>query len=322
MDLSICILTNSQPVLLPRCVAACIAEIERARVTAEIIIIDNASRDAYPRKLAHLSPLIRIIRGEKHQSFSIANNTAIRSSNGRYVLILNDDAVVQEGSLGLMLRKLDSDPKIGAVGPKLLNPDGSLQQHFTNRRFPHIRGIMLSLLDIERHLAGRVFWRDLLTLDQEPQRSGQTDHVAGACLLARRAALEHVSLFDERFHYWFEDVDLCYRLKRAGWTVVYLAEAPVIHYGSASLSKINESERTVMFLKSLMLFYNNNEGSWRCLLLRSSLMLMLACRASRSALRNLTADSSKRENSKSRLRACLGLMRLVFGRDEKRLRAR
>jgi GT2 family glycosyltransferase len=211
-----------------------------------------------------------------------------------------------------MLRTLDSDPKIGGVGPKLLNPDGSLQEHFTNRRFPHIRGIMLSFLGIEHRLGGKAFWRDLLTLDQEPRYSGKTDHVAGACLLARRAALEDVNLFDESFHYWFEDADLCYRLKRAGWTIIYLAEAPVIHYGSASLNKINESERTAMFLKSLMLFYHKNEGAWRCLLLRSILILTLAGRASLIALRNLAADPSKRKNSKIRLQACLGLMRLVF----------
>jgi N-acetylglucosaminyl-diphospho-decaprenol L-rhamnosyltransferase len=314
MDLSICILTHNQPTLLPECVEACLSEIASSRVAAEIIVVDNASSDAYPTKLAGLSPLIRIICNEKNLSFSVANNIAIRSGNGRYVLILNDDAVLQEGSLSLMLRKMDSNPRIGAVGPKLLNPDGSLQEHFTNRRFPHVRGIMLSFLGIERRLATSPFWRDLLTLDQEPQHSGETDHVAGACLLARRAALEDVNLFDEKFHYWFEDTDLCYRLKRVGWMIIYLAEAPVVHYGSASLNKINDSERTTMFLRSLMLFYSKNERPWKRLLLRFSLMLTLACRACRIALRNLTVDASKRKDCKSRLRACFGLMRLVSGK--------
>jgi GT2 family glycosyltransferase len=316
MELSICILTHSQPTLLPECVEACLAEITRSPLAAEIIIIDNASSDAYPTKLAGLSPLIRIIRSEAHLSFSVANNTAIRGSQGRYVLILNDDAVLQEGSLGLMLRTLDSDPKIGGVGPKLLNPDRSLQEHFTNRRFPHVRGIVLSFLGIERRLSASGFWRDLLTLDQDPHHSGESDHVAGACLLARRASLEDVGLFDEKFHYWFEDADLCYRLKKAGWTIRYLAEAPVIHYGSQSLNKISESERAVMFLKSLMLFYKKNEGPRRCLLLRLSLMLALLYRTSRIALHNLIADASKRGDSKIPLRACFGLMRLVLGRAQ------
>ena len=106
MELSVCILTHDQPELLPHCVGACISEIAKAQIAAEIIIIDNASSDAYSAKLAGRSPLIRVIRNEQNLGFSAANNVAIRSTTGRYILILNDDAVLGPGSLALMLRQL------------------------------------------------------------------------------------------------------------------------------------------------------------------------------------------------------------------------
>jgi GT2 family glycosyltransferase len=124
MDLSVCILTHDQPDLLRQSVEACSGEIERARLSAEIIIVDNASRDGYPERMLRGHPLTRLIRSEENLGFSAGNNRAIRASCGRFVLILNDDAILGEDALGLLGRKLESDAKIGAVGPKLLNPDG------------------------------------------------------------------------------------------------------------------------------------------------------------------------------------------------------
>src|SRR5215831_6261157 len=114
MDVSICILTHSQPVLLPQCVAACLGEIQRTGVAAEIIIVDNATRDAYPSRLVCVSPIVRVIRNEQNLGFSAANNEAIRASRGRYVLILNDDALLGKGSLQLMFDRLDSSPTVAA----------------------------------------------------------------------------------------------------------------------------------------------------------------------------------------------------------------
>jgi len=92
VDLSICILTHNQPKILPLCVASCFMEIDRARIAGEVIVVDNASVDKYPERLAETYPDIRIIRTEQNLSFSVANNRGIQASCGRYVLILNDDA--------------------------------------------------------------------------------------------------------------------------------------------------------------------------------------------------------------------------------------
>lgn len=227
-------------------------------VTAEVIVIDNASRDSYPERLAGSSPLVRVIRNHENLGFGAANNRAIRLSQGRYVLILNDDAILQPDSLGLMIAKFDSDSNIAAVGPMLLNSDGTLQKGFTNRRVPHLRGVLCQTLGLERVLERNKLTRDTLTLSREPERSGQTGYVAGACLLVRRKAMAAIGLFDERIYYYYEDVDVCVRLKTAGWGVFYLAEARVVHCQSASLNKLSLSKRNAIYFESLLYYFRKH----------------------------------------------------------------
>lgn len=276
MDLSICILTHNQPTLLNECVEACLSEIATTRVAGEIIIIDNASSNAYPEKLVGLSPLIRIIRNEENRSFSVANNIGIHVSRGRFVLILNDDALLREGSLQQMLQVLESRPDVAAAGPKLLNADGSLQEHFTNRRFPHLLNYLAMVFFLR--LEGREWTRGYFDLDRDLDVTAEAEHLAAACLLVRRDALDAVGLFDEGFYYWFEDVDLCYRLRKAGWKNIYLAEAQVTHYGSASIGKLGDGQRAIMFFASQMRYFRKHWSTPKYLFVRltSALAFLLA----------------------------------------------
>jgi N-acetylglucosaminyl-diphospho-decaprenol L-rhamnosyltransferase len=278
MQLSICILTHSQPELLPKCVAACFAEIARAGITAEVIILDNASVDGSPERVGRLFPGAKVIRNNQSLGFSAANNLGIRRSEGRHVLILNDDAILQEGSLELMLRKLDSNHRIGAVGPRLFNPDGSIQVNFTNKRFPRVRAVLCDLMLFTPLLIHNRSTRVLLTDWKGAAPSGETEHVSGACLLARREALNAVGLFDEGFHFLYEDTDLCYRLKKAGWLIYYVAEANVIHYEGASFRKLLRSERSVARFRALTYYFRKHTGTWNNVLLRLMVAIILLLR--------------------------------------------
>jgi N-acetylglucosaminyl-diphospho-decaprenol L-rhamnosyltransferase len=314
MDLSICILTHNQPTLLPRCVEACLSEISVGQVAAEIIVIDNASGDGYPTKLTGLSPLIRIIRTEENLSFSAANNIAIRSSQGRYLLILNDDAVFMPGSLGLMLRGLECQPTVGAIGPRLLNSDGSLQLGFTNRRFPNLRSVFFQTLTLEELMMRNGLTRDALTLVRDPDHSGETEHLAGACLLIRREALDAVGLFDERFLYWYEDVDLCLRLKTAGWPVVYLANAHVNHYGSASFQKRAQAERDAIYCRSLMYFWRKHHDAVSFRIMKLSVAAALLVRTWAGALRRSWRRDLTLEERRAWMKARIGVARILLGK--------
>jgi N-acetylglucosaminyl-diphospho-decaprenol L-rhamnosyltransferase len=315
MDMSICILTHSQPALLPPCLCACLAEIERSGLSSEILIIDNASSDAYPQKLLGLSPLIQIIRNEENLGFSAANNKAIRVSRGRYVLILNDDALLNEGSLRLMFDRLESSPRVAAVGPKFVNADGSLQRGFSNARFPRLRHIVCQILMLERLLERNAWTREAFTVYRNPEESGETEHLAGACIMARREALEAIGLFDESFYYFAEDLDLCYRLRKARWGVVYLAEARVTHYGSASFSKVSQSERNAIYFKSLLHYFKKHSIPAKYILSRLTLELVLSLGMLERALLGIMRRRLTYEEVKHKARANLSLLRWVFRVD-------
>jgi GT2 family glycosyltransferase len=318
MDLSICILTHSQPALLPQCVAACIGEIGRAQLAAEIIIVDNASDDAYPQRLAYLSPMIRLIRNEQNLGFSAGNNEAIRISSGRCVLILNDDAILQEGSLRLMISVLQSDPRIGVVGPSLLNPDGSLQSLGMNKRLPHLRGLACEVLGVDQTLR-RIRWtRDWLTLWDHPKKSAEPEQIAGACLLVRRQALDEVGLFDEGFYYVLEDADLCHRLRKSGWRIICVQSAQVTHYGSATYSQWTTFHQRANYFRSITYFFKKHSSPARCFLARITLGPLLLVGLSKRALLGIMRRRLTYEEVIDKTRANLRLLRSVLTVDKAR----
>ena len=294
MDLSICILTRNQPDLLPRCVSSCVAEIEREGIAAEIILIDNASCNGSPQRVANQFLLVRLVRNEENLGFSKANNIAIRMSQGRYVLILNDDTELHPGALGLLVRVMDADPHIGAVGPKFLNPDGSWQRANAPKRFPRLPGIVSELLRLDSILEKFPLTRDLLTNRRDEKRGGDAEQIDGACFLARREALDAVGLFDEGFYFFFEDSDLCYRLKKAGWGLWYSPEAQITHYGAASFKKVLRSQRTAMYFEGLICYFRKHSSPRRFLLFKLILAVTLCLRMPLAVLLSLSPLSRVR----------------------------
>jgi N-acetylglucosaminyl-diphospho-decaprenol L-rhamnosyltransferase len=288
MDLSICILTHDQPDLLPRCVASCLAEIQREEIASEIIIIDNASTDGSPQKSASLSPLVRVIRNEENLGFSKANNIGIRAGSGKYVLILNDDTEFRAGALGLLIATLDANPRLGGVGPKFLNADGSFQRGNAPKRFPRLRGVVSELLNLDVIFEKFSMTRDLLTNRRDENRGGEAEQIDCACLLARREALQAVGLFDEGFYFLFEDTDLCYRLKKAGWKLWYVPDAQITHYGGASFKKVMRSERAGMYFEGLIRFFRKQSSPSRFLLFRLTLAGTLCLRMPLAVLFSLS----------------------------------
>jgi len=258
MDLSVCIITRNQPVLLSECVTSCVEEIKRADLEGEIIVVDNASSDGYPERLVSSCPLVRVVRNEQNLSFSTANNLAIRASSGQYVLILNDDAILHEGSLRRMLECLGANPQVGAVGPQLLNPDRSVQRGFSNKRNPRLRAMVCDLLGLTPLLDKNASTRDLFTLHRDDDSGGETGMVAGACMLCRRSDLDAIDLFDEGFYYGFEDADLCYRLHQAGLKIVYLVQAQVTHHGSASMNRLAHSARGAIYFRGMVYYFRKH----------------------------------------------------------------
>lgn len=200
------------------------------RFSLEVIVVDNASTDGTAEAIAVNFPNVRLLRNQQNTGFSAANNQGMRVAQGGYFLLLNSDAFVQPGAIGKLLYFLEKNPRAGAVGPQLLNADGTLQR--SCHRFPTparawIENLWIStLLSNHPTLGGYRFW------NHDGERF--VDFVSGACILVRRKTYEQVGGFDELFFMYAEETDWQRRMHGKHWLVGFTPDAKVVHLGGAS----------------------------------------------------------------------------------------
>ncbi|MEX2425856.1 MAG: glycosyltransferase [Thermomicrobiaceae bacterium] len=257
IDLSVVIVSYNTSDLLNNCLSSIEAWLEAHAHTGEIIVVDNASTDGTPGMISRRFPEVVLIENKKNVGFAAANNQGMRSARGRYIVLLNPDTTVIGDAFGQLARYLDANPEVGLVGPKLIYPDGQVQS--SRRRFPtRLTGYLESTLLQEYWPDNRVARRYYLA-DKPDDRTQQVDWLVGACLMARREAIESVGLLDERYFMYSEEVEWSYRLSRQGWKIIYLQAATVVHHEGASSSQ-NVAQRQVYFDSSKVLLYRQLHG--------------------------------------------------------------
>ncbi|MDH4136450.1 MAG: glycosyltransferase family 2 protein, partial [Anaerolineae bacterium] len=249
-DVSIIIVNWNTKDLLAQCLQSVYDTV--SDLAFEVIVVDNASTDGSPTMVRDHFPQARLIENRKNEGFARANNQAICASHGRYLLLLNSDTITQPGALEAMVHFADRHPEAGIVGCKLLNADGSLQPSWA--QFPTFCS----------ELMGHNFRR------RRPMADGlayEVDWVGGACLLARRKAIEMVELLDEDFFMYSEETDWCFRMVRNGWKVYYLPGAEVIHFGGGSSQRASD-EMLMQLYQSKLRFFRKHYGALPALGLR------------------------------------------------------
>lgn len=220
----------------------------------EILVVDNASTDATIQMLNQQYPQVRVLESENNIGFAAANNWGIRECTGDYILLLNPDTEVKRGALAALLEYLSSNPGVGAVGPRINNPDGGLQ--LSCSPVPTLQSEFLRLY----HLPGMRHdgYYEMQNWDQrEPH---PTDILLGACIMLPRVALDQVGLMDEEYFMYTEETDLCFRLKRAGWNLFWVPSAQIIHYGGQS-TKQAARDMFLRLYQSKTLFFRKNYGA-------------------------------------------------------------
>jgi GT2 family glycosyltransferase len=181
-------------------------------------------------------PQAKLLTNQANVGFATANNQAIRHCTGEYVLLLNPDTIVHAGALHTLVQFLDQNPQVGACGARLLNSDGSLQSSCYPA--PTLGRELLRMF----HLDGRVRYRmDDWAIDT-PRK---VESLLGACILVRRHILEAIGLMDESYFMFSEEIDLCYRIRQAGWHIFWVPRAQIVHLGGQSTRQV----KTEMFLR-------------------------------------------------------------------------
>jgi N-acetylglucosaminyl-diphospho-decaprenol L-rhamnosyltransferase len=203
----------------------------RADGIERVVVVDNESHDGSADAVARADPDAVFMSTGANLGFGTAANRGVAATDTEYVMILNPDAVVEPGATKMLAEVLDTEPGVAIVGPGVENPDGTLYP--SARRFPDLT------VAIGHAFLGFVwpenrFSREYKMLDQDRRQSSDVDWVSGTCMLARRSAFDEVGGFDEAYFMYVEDVDLCWRLGRAGWRVGYEPRARVVHTIGAS----------------------------------------------------------------------------------------
>lgn len=258
IDLSVIVLNWNARDYLLACLRSIVSQNWRHRI--EVIVVDNKSSiDQSVRFVRREFPQIQLIAHDKNLGFAGGNNSAIPFARGRYLLFLNPDTVIHDGAFDTLLDFLDTHPKCGACGPKLLNENGTLQK--SCRAFPTFGTGLFRSTFLGRMFPKNPWTRDYLMLDFDHSHEAQVDWLSGAALCVRRETLNEIGTWDESFFMYCEDVDLCYRMKEAKWERWYVPQAVVTHRIGASSDWIQGA--TIRRHHSAMLRYfvkHNTKG--------------------------------------------------------------
>jgi hypothetical protein len=267
-DLTVVIVSFNTREVLRRCLQTLATE--AGRLALEVLVVDNGSRDGSVEMLATDFPEIRLIRAERNLGFAAANNLLLALGQGRYRVLLNSDAFLLPGSLRRAMEHMDREPATGLGGGRLIGEDGSWQP--SARQFPSVFNDFLSLTGLAHRFRESRFWGRADRTWADPMDETETDWVPGAFSIIRASVLQEIGVFDESFFLYYEEVDLCRRIKAAGYGVRYWPDVVVIHLGGESSKSILNATRsssgaqlTLWRLRSGYLYYRKHHGSsaWR-----------------------------------------------------------
>ena len=244
MKLSVVIVSYNVRELLTACIDSVVKASEG--IDAEVFVVDNKSADDTVEVISRDYPWVHLINNKENLGFSKANNIAIRHSEGEYVLLLNPDTVVAEGTLRGVVEFMDQHPEAGGAGVRMHNADGTLAPE-SRRAVPTPMVAARKMLGFtKRYYMSYLSWN-------EP---GQIEVISGAFMLLRRKAIDQVGMLDEDFFMYGEDIDLSYRLLKGGWQNWYLP-LDIIHYKGQSTQK-SDFRYVHVFYQAMLIFFRKH----------------------------------------------------------------
>lgn len=264
-DVSVIIVSFNTRDLLVECIETLIAQ--AGAVSYEIIVVDNASRDGSADRIAERFPEVTLIRSAVNLGFGAANNLGFKSARGRYLVLLNSDAFLQPGALERAVGYMDADPGIGLGGARLIGRDGDWQP--SARMFPSLMNEFLTLSGLAARFPRSRFFGGFDRTWADQMAPADIDWVPGAFSIVPRDLLKRIGDFDEAFFLYYEEVDLCRRVRAAGLRVRYWPDVVVVHIGGESSRTHGDlemsaagkgSQLTLWRMRSGLLYYRKHHG--------------------------------------------------------------
>ena len=231
MDVSVVIVSYNVANYLSECLSSFKRE---TTCEYEIIVIDNNSDDKSVEVVKTNHPDAQIIQNDTNVGFARANNMGFKLADGRYLFMLNPDTVLLNGTVDKLVQFMDESPEIGVCGPKVLNPDLTIQ--YTCHHFPSLSITLTNYLQLQRFFPkNKFFGREHMTYWNYDEIK-EIDWITGCSLMIRKKAMDDVGYLDENYFMYSEECDLSYRMKQNNWQTVFFPDSALIHYGGQSSS--------------------------------------------------------------------------------------
>lgn len=264
----------------------------------DVWVVDNNSSDGTVDYLRRKFRWIKLIANSKNLGFAKANNQILERIHSPYVLILNPDTRLTRGCIDLLHSFLQNHPEIGACGSLLLNEDGSPQRNGYYRKLPSLLQTILFYtetrkLSVKYDFLVHRFWETKISKISLPI---EVDQIPGACIFANIRTLKRIGFFDEDYFLWFEDVDLCFRLRKAGYKLMLIPQSKVFHTGGASFKKwTDDVVKQIQFFKSLLIYFRKHFSLPTSFFVKTIVLIDLSYLLITRSIRQIYAFSKNRK---------------------------
>jgi len=318
MNLSIICVNWNSVEYLRECIASIYENTQGIRF--EIIVVDNASPQGGVEGLREEFPEVKILSSSRNIGFAAANNMGFKNSAGEYVLFLNPDTRLMGPTINILMESIQKLPNAGIVGCKMLNTDLSVQ--ITSiQKFPTILNQMITSEHLQLRWPSCPIW-NIGPLFSEQTQPIPVEVIPGACMLLRRSVFEQVGMFSEDYFMYAEDLDLNYKLKRAGYVNYYVGAATIIHHGGKSSSQQAVNQwATMMKYRAMTRYYRKTRGRFYEVMYRTAMGCVAIGRLVLLALLSLFVNPLRNQQSLKRssekwkvvLKWAIGRQSLVLG---------
>jgi GT2 family glycosyltransferase len=253
--LSICIVTFQAGDYLRDCLSSIYTNPPNAPF--ETIVVDNHSTDGTLDMLRNQFPKVLPIENPENRGYSVPMNQALRKGRGRYLLQLNPDTLIPPSMLDRLIMFMDPHPEVGICGPKVVNPDGTMQKP-CRRGESRPWAVITYFTGLSRLFPKNKCFSEYLMSYMDENAIHEVAGVSGSCMMIRREVIDQIGMLDERFFAYQEDADYCFRARQAGWKIFYVPSAQIIHYGGVGGSHVQPVRSIFEWHRAYWFYYRKN----------------------------------------------------------------